>query len=135
MSATGAGNSGGKSGWQGKSGWSGKGKGISLADSWPGAQVNMGGSVEGVEIGVSELERDDSWTTVTQKMKKNIGRDPVKVDVSKLASKDRMIQQMMSINSIDKPGVSFTPSEINGLAPRMDGIGLVCRSTQGLLTQ
>jgi hypothetical protein len=47
----------------------GKGKGISMADYWPGDSggsgetLNLGGSVEEVEPGVQELERESGWQT------------------------------------------------------------------------
>ena len=117
-------------GWNsGKGSWGGKGKGIHLADYWPAdgwgsAQTtSLGGSVEGVESGVSEFEREDIWTDeiftgewTTVETKRKIGRDPVQVDVSKLSSQPKMNRYGKSINSIDKPGVSFTPSEINGVS-------------------
>ena len=98
-----------------------------MADYWPGAvQVNMGGSVEGVESGVSEFERDDTWTEemftggewTTVEPRRKFGRYPAKVDVSRMTSQARMIRSGGSINSIDKPGVSFAPSEINGVSAK-----------------
>ena len=75
--------------------------------------------MEEVNPEVSELERDESWTTVTKtKTSKNVGRDPIKVDVSKLTSRMRTSEQGMSINSIDKPGVSITPGGINGVSAK-----------------
>ena len=65
--------------------------------------------------GLSELERDESWTEVKSKSKMT-GRDPMKLYVSKLTSQNRMSRHERSVNSIDKPGVSFAPSEINGVS-------------------
>ena len=101
-------------GWNGgKSSWGGKGKGINLADYWPTEgwgstqATSLGGSVEGVEPGVSEFERDETWT---DEMLEGESWNRVK------AKGKRWGVGAKSVNSIDKPGVSFTSSEINGVS-------------------